>query len=120
MKKNHANFIGECRSSRRSPYYSSVKHEKIVVHQLEYTDPCHPVKTYCLMIAISFSEVQCGVENTWQIGRSNGLRDDVNCGRNIDRNYFKAFASASPYCFSDKSRSALIKETNRRKFFFFV
>ena len=44
--------------------------------------------------------------------KSNGRINYPNFGKCISRNYFKAFLSASPYCFADKSSGMLTKETN--------
>ena len=60
------------------------------------------------MIAFS-SEVQCGIENLWQSGCSNGRRDHENFGGLVGRNYFKAFISDFHCSFGDKSGRMLIK-----------
>ena len=61
------------------------------------------------MIA-STSEAQCGIENLWQRGRSNGRRDCVNFSRLTCRNYFKFFFQLLLISLVIKSSCVLIKE----------
>ena len=100
--KGHAKLIDDYHSSRNSPYYSTVRNDKIKFYDPDLDDPDHLVKiAYTIMIA-AVSEVEQGVENLWKRGRSNGRRDYPNFGRYMAKNTFKAFQSAAPYCFCDK------------------
>ena len=82
--------------SRRSPYYSSVKNDKIALHQLEHANQDRLVKTLYLMMIADISEQQCVVENLWKRGRSNWRLDYANFGRRVGKNYFKAFSPDVP------------------------
>ena len=53
------------------------------------------------MIA-SVSKVECGIENLWMRGKSNGRSDYPKFGKHMSRIYFKAFSSAEPCYFADK------------------
>ena len=61
--KGNTKLIDEFNYSRKSPCYSSVKHDKIKFNQQDHVDPDHLVKTrYLTMIALVY-EVQCKIEN---------------------------------------------------------
>ena len=95
--KGHAKLIDNYHSSRNSPYYRTVKHDQIDFCNEDTDDPDYLVKiSYTIMIA-AVSEVEQGVENLWNRGRSNGRRDYPNFGKYISKNMFKAFQSADPY-----------------------
>ena len=55
-----------------------------------------------MILIAAISEVDCGVENLWKRGRSNGRRDLPNFGKYMSKNYFKAFVSTATYCFAEK------------------
>ena len=79
--KVHAKLTDDYHSSRNSPYYSTVKHDQIEFCNEDTDDPYYLVKiAYTIMIA-AVSEVEQGVENLWNRGRSNGRRDYPNFGR---------------------------------------
>ena len=100
--KGHAKLIDEYHSSRNSPYYSTVRNDRIKFYDADLEDPDQLVKiAYTIMIA-AVSEVEQGVENLWKRGRSNGRRDYPNFGQYMSKNTFKVFQSAAPYCFCDK------------------
>ena len=99
--KGHAKVIDECHSSLNPPYCGSDNHETIVFHQQDHVDQCYLAKTRYLIIIVSVSEVQYGIENLSLRGRSSGRLNNLNFGRCAGRNYFKSFVSAAPYCFAD-------------------
>ena len=98
----HAKLIDEYHSSRNSPYYSTVKNDKIKFHDPDADDPDWKVKkAYTIMIA-AVSEIETGVENLWKRGRSTGRKEYPNFGRYMKKNEFKAFQSAAAFCFAEK------------------
>ena len=61
--KGHAKLIDGYHLSCNSPYYSTVQHDRIQLHDSDADDPDWIVKqVYRIMIAGIF-EVECGVEN---------------------------------------------------------
>ena len=94
--------MDEFYSSRKSVYYSSVEHEKILFEWTDHVDLDHLVQSPYLTITSFTSEAQCGIENLWQRVNSNGRCDCANFSRHIFRNYFKTFVSTFPYLFGHK------------------
>jgi len=56
---------------------------------------------YTIMIA-AMSDGKSGIEKLWKRGISNRCRDYPNVGKYMAKNYFKAFQSVAPYCFTNK------------------
>ena len=98
----HALLIDKFHSDRRSPYYSTVRDERIQFHDPEAADTDWFVKNCYLILIAASTEVEVGVENLWRRGKSNGRRNYPNFGQYVGQNTFKAFQSAAPYCFCEQ------------------
>ena len=68
-------------------------------------------KSYTIIID-AVSEVECGCENLWRRGSSNGRRNYPNFGQYMNLNYFKVFMSPSAYCFCEKTIGILTNVTD--------
>jgi hypothetical protein len=55
-----------------------------------------------LLLITSATEIICGVENLWKFGPSAGQHTYPDFGQYMPKNYFKAFCSAAPFCWSDE------------------
>ena len=98
----HGKIMDEYHADPKSPYFATVRSDKIQFHDEDAEDPDWKVKrAYTLLIAAA-SEVESGVENLWKQGKSNGRRDYPDFGQFMPLNYFKAFQAAAAYCWSDK------------------
>ena len=98
----HGKIIDEFHADPQSPFYTTVKNDRIIFNDPEAEDPDWKVKQcYTLMIAAA-SEIENGFENLWKRGPSGGRHDYPDFGKYMPINHFKAFQSAAPYCWCEK------------------
>ena len=74
--------------------------EKIKFHNNNASDPDFIIRQCYLLIIAGASEIVSGVENLWKSGPSVGRHSYPDFGQFVPVNYFKAFCSAAPYCWS--------------------
>jgi hypothetical protein len=101
--EGHARLMDEFYSDPSSPYYATVQADKIKFEDLESSEgPDVLVRIgYTLLIAAA-TEVHRGVDNLWKRGPSGGRHDYPDFGRYMQKNHFRAFLAAAPYCWCDK------------------
>ena len=56
---------------------------------------------YTLLIAAA-AEMECGIDNIWKMGASDGCHDYTNFGKYITRNWFRCFCAAAPFVWCEK------------------
>ena len=100
--KGHAKLIDEYHQNPNSSYHITVTHDNIKFDDGDPDDPDWMVKQCYLIMIAAVAEVDCGIDNLWRRGKSNGRRYYPNFGKYIGKNYFKAFICAAPYCFCEK------------------
>ena len=100
--KVHAKLIDEHHQNINSSCHITVIHDKIKFDDGDPDDPDWMVKQCYLIMIAAVAEVDCGVDNLWRRGKSNGRRCYPNFGKHVGKNYFKAFLCAAPYCFAEK------------------
>ena len=98
----HVKLIDTYHSSRNSPYHSTVRNDKINLHNPDTEDHDWMMKLGHTIIISAVSEVKTGVENLWKRGWSSGCTEFPNFGEHKAKNYFKAFQSTAAYYFTEK------------------
>ncbi len=74
--------------------------DKIKFFDSTAPDPDWLVKQCYLLIIASATEIVNGIDNLWKAGPSVGRHNYPDFGQFVPINYFKAFASAAPFCWS--------------------
>ncbi len=74
--------------------------DKIKFFDSTAPDPDWLVKHCYLLIIASATEIVNGIDNLWKAGPSVGRHNYPDFGQFVPINYFKAFASAAPFCWS--------------------
>jgi hypothetical protein len=98
----HAKLIDKFLSDTRATYHDTVVKDNIIFHGPDAADPDWMVRQcYLLMIAFA-TEIVNGVDNLWKSGPSVGHHAYPDFGQYMPINYFKAFCSAAPYCWSEE------------------
>ena len=87
-------------SDSRATYYDTVKMDKIVFFYETSQDPDWKVRQCYMLLIASATEIVSGVENLWKSGPSAGHHTYPDFGQYMPFNYFKAFCSAAPFCWS--------------------
>ena len=98
----HAKIIDKFLSDTRATYHDTVVRDKIRFFDETATDPDWMVRQCYLVIIASATEIESGIDNLWKAGPSAGRHSYPDFGKYIPINYFKAFCSAAPFCWSDK------------------
>ena len=98
----HAKIIDKFLSDPRASYHETVVRDEIVFHDEENYDPDWKVRQCYLLLITSATEIVCGVENLWKSGPSSGRHTYPDFGQYMPINYFKAFCSAAPFCWSEE------------------
>ena len=93
-------MIDKFLSDSRATYYDTVKKDKIIFYDSSAADPDWMVRQCYLLMIASATEVVNGIDNLWKSGPSVGRHAYPDFGQCVPINYFKAFASAAPYCWS--------------------
>ncbi len=101
MVAGHAKIIDTYLSDPRATYHDTVVRDKIVFHDEDNSDPDWMVRQCYLLMIASATEICNGVENLWKKGPSIGRHEYPDFGQYIPVNYFKAFCSAAPFCWSE-------------------
>ncbi|CAB9499209.1 unknown protein [Seminavis robusta] len=97
--KGHAEKIDKYHRNKNSPYYQTVKKERIIFHNDGGGDPDIYVKQCYLLMIAAASEAETGVENLWKRGKGSGRRDHADFGQYLPMNMFKAFICCAPLMF---------------------
>jgi hypothetical protein len=97
----HAKIIDKFLSDARATYHDTVVRHKICFFDEIATDPYWMVRQCYLLIIASATEIVSGIDNLWKAGPSTGRHTYPDFGQYIPINYFKAFCSAAPFCWSD-------------------
>jgi hypothetical protein len=98
----HAKIMDKFLSDPRATYNDTVVRDHIIFHDGDHSDPDWKVRQCYLLLIASATEIVCGVENLWKSGPSAGRHTYPDFGQYMPKNYFKAFCSAAPFCWSDE------------------
>ncbi len=98
----HAKIIDKYLSDCRATYHDTVLRDKIVFFDESSQDPDWKVRQCYILLIASATEIVSGVENLWKSGPSAGRHTYPDFGQYMPVNYFKAFCSAAPFCWSNE------------------
>jgi hypothetical protein len=98
----HAKIIDKFLSDPRANYNDTVTRDKIKFHDEDHSDPDWKVCQCYLLIIASATEIVSGIQNLWLFGPSAGRHTYPDFGQYMPINYFKAFCSAAPFCWSEE------------------
>ena len=101
-----AENIDKFHSDRRSPYYTTVKNEKIkFADHLGYSDDIgssHTLLKQCILCVIAAAtEVESGM-SLWKAGQSGGRQQYPDFGKYVPENTMRAFIAAFPFMWVDE------------------
>jgi hypothetical protein len=101
--KGHAKIMDRFLTHPDCQWKNQVDRLNVKFHDEDAEDPDWKVKVcYTLLIAAA-SEVESGVDNLWEKGRSKtGRRDHPDFGKYMPRDQFKMFRAAAPFCWCDE------------------
>jgi hypothetical protein len=79
---------------------TQLKKDKIVFHDESNPDVDWKARQCYMLLIASATEIVSGVDNLWKSGPSEGHHTYPDFGQYMPVNYFKAFCSAAPFCWS--------------------
>ncbi len=98
----HAKLIDKFLSDPRATYHDTVVKDNTIFYDPDAAGLDWMVRQCYLLMIASATEIVNGVENLWKSGPSVSHHAYPDFGQYMPINYFKAFCSAAPYCWSEE------------------